>query len=235
MTDVVLVEKHEGFGELVLNRPGQRNSLTGPLVDGLISGLQQLVDDKSVKAVIIRGAEGYFCAGLDVKAFFSEPKPDWVAGFGERWLEFHEAIFACPLPIIGALEGYAIAGGSALALACDFLVVGEKAFLHVSEVERGMAAPINLAWLQLNYGRKMALELAVLGERTVGQKLVEKGIARKCVADDQVLEAARTMAARFAGFDAGAVATLKAGIKRSTLAGEVDFRALVARIKEAGS
>jgi len=235
MTELVLVEKHEGYGELVLNRPGQRNSLTGPLVDGLIGGLQQLQNDKSVRAVIIRGAEGYFCAGLDVKAFFSEPKPDWVTGFGERWLDFHEAIFDCPLPVIGALQGYAIAGGSALALACDLLVVGEKAFLHVSEVERGMAAPINLAWLQLNHGRKMAMELAVLGERIYGQKLLQKGIANMCVADDQVLEVSRTMAARFAGFEAGAVATLKTGIKSSTLASGVDFRALVAQIKQAGT
>jgi len=235
MTKLVLVVVREGYGELVLNRPEQRNSLTGPLVDELISGLQLLLDDKSVKAVIIRGAEGYFCAGLDVKAFFADPKPDWVASFGERWLDFHEAVFACPIPVIGALEGYAIAGGSALALACDFLVVGEKAFLHVSEVERGMAAPINLAWLQINFGRKIALELAVLGERIYGKKLLQKGLAQKCVKDDEVLESARIMAARFAGFDAGAVATLKAGIESSTLGARVDFRALVALIKQAGS
>ncbi len=235
MTELVLVEKHSGYGELVLNRPGQRNSLTGPLVDELLQGLQNLLDDDTVKSVVIRGADGYFCAGLDVKAFFSEPKPDWVEGFAERWLDFHEAIFNCPIPVIGALQGYAIAGGSALALACDFLIVGEKAFLHVSEVERGMAAPINLAWLQLNYGRKTALELAVLGERIYGADLYQKGLAQLCVKDDQVLEKARVMAARFAGFEASAVATLKAGIRDATLGGGVDFRSLVARIKLAGS
>ena len=234
MTKLVLVEKHSGYGELVLNRPAQRNSLTGPLVEELLQGLQNLLDDKTIKSVIIRGAEGYFCAGLDVKAFFSEPKPDWVEGFGEHWLDFHEAIYTCPIPVIGALEGYAIAGGSALALACDFLVVGEKAFLHVSEVERGMAAPINLAWLQLNYGRKTALELAVLGERLYGEKLCHKGLAQLCVKDDQVVKNARAMAERFSGFDSNTVATLKAGIRVSTLGGGADFRSLVAQIKQAG-
>ena len=68
MTDLAEVIMENGVGELILNRPAQRNSLTGPLVWELQAGLESLGRDEGCKVIIIRGAEGYFCAGLDLKA-----------------------------------------------------------------------------------------------------------------------------------------------------------------------
>lgn len=118
-----------------------------------------------------------------------------------------------------------------MALACDFLVVGKQSFLHVSEVERGMPAPNNVAWLVLKYGRAKAIELAVLGERIYGDKLLSMGLANRCVDDDQVLLRARELADRLASFNAANVQTLKASVH---LAQNSDsFEAVVARIKAA--
>ncbi|MFT4797968.1 MAG: enoyl-CoA hydratase [Candidatus Azotimanducaceae bacterium] len=228
MTEVI-VRHSEGVGQLILNRPAQRNSLTGPLVVQLKSGLDSLLSEPDCKVIIISGAEGYFCAGLDLKAFSADPEPLWKAEFSDRWADFHETVYEADLPIIGALQGFAIAGGSSLALACDFLVVGESAFMHVSEVERNMLAPLNVFWLTRRYPYQVALRMALLGRRLTGSELVDAGIAECCVADAEVLQTAQLMADRFAGFEVSNLKALKRSIKNS-YAGD-SFRGSLSAIK----
>ena len=232
MTEVI-VRHNEGVGHLILNRPAQRNSLTGPLVLALKSGLVSLLDNPDCRAVIISGAEGYFCAGLDLKEFSADPAPDWKVNFQDDWADFHKTIFNADIPIIGALQGFAIAGGSSLALACDFLVVGKTSFMHVSEVERNMLAPLNVFWLSQRHSYQTALRMALLGKRLVGDELVGAGIAEDCVDDSEVLQASEAMAARFAGFDAVNLKALKRSIKKSYR--EDSFADRLAQIKSASN
>lgn len=222
MSELVITELENGIGELVLNRPQQRNSLTGPLVMALQKGLEYLLENDDCRVIIIRGQNGFFCAGLDVKAFFQEPEPAWKASFTNDWTKFHRTVFYANKPIIGAIEGFALAGGSGLALACDFLIIGEKAFFHVLEVERGMLAPFNVFWLSVRFSYRIALKLALLGQRLSGQELVDLGVADKCVPDDRVLFTAREMAERFAGFDAKNTQQLKKSIRSGSLDGDFD-------------
>lgn len=214
MTELVKVLLDEGVGQLVLNRPGQRNSLIGPLVWELEAGLVKLNQDPTCKAIIIRGAEGYFCAGLDLKALTADPQPQWRETFQADWMSFHRQVYLCDKPIIGALQGFAIAGGSALAFACDFLVVGAKSFLHVSEVERNMMAPVNILWLKLRYSMQLGFKMAVLGERHYGEDLVRLGVADRCVDDSQVVDTAVEMATRFASFELDNLMKLKGALKK---------------------
>jgi len=229
----VRVELSGHRGELILDRPQQKNALTGPLVQQLLQGLNRLLEDDNCHVILIRGEGGAFCAGLDVKAFFGEDKPDWVDRFADDWLAFHAALYHCRKPVVGALQRFAIAGGSALAFSCDFLVAGKSAFVHVAEVELGMAAPINVAWLSLKHSMAQALQWVILGERHYGKELVQLGLASRCVEDDEVLDQARAMADRLADFKPAAVQNLK----RALVAGygiDCDpgaFEALVARIK----
>ena len=202
MDELVKVESFTGWGELVLNRPQRKNSLIGPLVEQLIVGLESLERDSNVGAVLIRGAGGCFCAGLDLQAFRQEPPPPWREHFSDRWLELHERLWRSSLPTIGALEGHAIAGGSGLALACDFLVAGSGAVLHVKEAELGMPAPMNVAWLRLRHGYSLALELAVLAEPLNGRQLLDRGLVARCVDDDRVVSEARALAERLASLSA---------------------------------
>ncbi|MDA1299220.1 MAG: enoyl-CoA hydratase/isomerase family protein [Proteobacteria bacterium] len=230
MAEFVQVELTDGVGELVLNRPARRNALIGPLVTELHAGLNELDRSGTCGAIIIRGAEGYFCAGLDLKAFSEDPAPAWRATFQDDWASLHSAIYSCSKPVLGALEGFAIAGGSALAFACDFLVAGRGAFLHVAEVERGLAAPINVAWLSIRFTQALALEMAVLGERHYGEDLYRLGIATRVEDDDRVLEVTRALARRLAGFDAGAVQGLKRALRRST--STENFDQVLARVRQ---
>jgi len=231
----VRVEISGHRGELILDRPQQKNALIGPLVKQLLGGLTRLIEDDNCHVILIRGEGGAFCAGLDVKAFFAEEKPAWVASFPEDWLAFHAALYNCPKPVVGALQRFAIAGGSALAFSCDFLVVGKGSFIHVAEVELGMAAPINVAWLALKHSLAKALQLVLLGRRHYGEQLVQLGLASECVEDDEVLTEARAMADRLAGFKPTAVQNLKRALSAGYAIDREPgaFEALVARIKTA--
>ncbi|MDE0658645.1 MAG: enoyl-CoA hydratase/isomerase family protein [Gammaproteobacteria bacterium] len=132
---------HGRWAEVVLNRPERRNAINGPLGEALAAAIKRAGDDDGIQAVLLRGADGAFCSGLDLKAFNADPPPDWMPRFPAIWRRAHKAIFECRKPIVVALERFAINGGAALALAADLLVTGETAFLQVGEVRQGLAAP----------------------------------------------------------------------------------------------
>jgi enoyl-CoA hydratase/carnithine racemase len=152
----------------------------------------------------------------------------------DRWRRLHAAIYACPKPIVGALERYAIAGGSALALACDFLVVGENARIDTSEVRIGMAATINVVWLQLKWGINVGYRFALNGQPIVGPELVSLGVAVRSVADDQVIAEARAFAVALAEHDGWAMGSVKSALQsQQGTAGREAFEELVLAAQQA--
>ena len=216
--DDVLVFKHSqeggsGWGEVVLNRPGRKNAIVGPLGRGLADGIRLLDRDEEVQAIVLSGAGGSFCSGLDLAAFNDLPEPEWLANFSTIWRDAHRALFECATPIVGAMERYAINGGAALAIACDYLVVGEKAFLQVGEVQIGMAAPYNMAWLNLRHSESATAQITLIGDRIQGPELQRLGLATVCVEDAEVLRQATDLAKRMATFPAGTTAKIKRGMR----------------------
>ena len=212
MAEVERVD-HDGWAEIVLNRPERRNAINGPLGARLAQALREADAAENVQAVLLRGADGAFCSGLDLKEFNAEPPPEWLPRFNAIWRGAHKALFECGKPIVAALERYAINGGAALALAADLLVVGETAFLQVGEVRMGMAAPYNMAWLRLRHSENVAAKLTLTGRRFPGTELATLGIAYECVADEAVVEQARQLAAELAGYPPGALARIKATMR----------------------
>lgn len=207
-----------GVVEIVLNRPRRRNALTGPLAVELAAAVRQVAADDAVSVVILRGEGGAFCSGLDLKEFGQDPQPDWVAEFPGLWRQVHEALFDLPCIVIGALERAAVNGGASLALACDFLVSGEEAFLQVGEIQQGMAAPMNMAWLRLRHSEALAARLTLIGDRLQGPALQSLGLAHEVVPDAEVLEATRSLAGRMAEHDTVGVRRIKASLRNSGLA-----------------
>ena len=200
---------HGRWAEIVLNRPERRNAINGPLGEELAAAIGRADADDGVQAVLLRGADGAFCSGLDLKAFNADPPPDWMPRFPAIWRGAHKAIFECPKPIVAALERFAINGGAALALAADLLVAGEAAFLQVGEVKQGMAAPYNMAWLRLRHCENTAAQLTLTGRRFTGSELASLGIAYAAVPDDDVVSAARRLVEELAAYPDGALARNK--------------------------
>ena len=237
----VLMSFHPGWAQITLNRPQRKNAIDGMLGRQLAHALDEVAlrvrAQNDIKAVVLCGADGAFCSGLDISAFNAEPAPDWVDDFQSIWRGAHRGLFNCPVPIIGALERYAINGGAALALACDLLVVGEGSFLQVGEIQIGMAAPYNLVWLALRQSEVVAAQLVLEGERWYGPKLLDTGIATYCVPDAEVLVEAQALATKLAGFKGSAHGQIKAGL-RAGLNVDADewfdrFTANVSRVKPA--
>ena len=117
---------HGSWAELVLNRPDRKNAITGPLGQALTVCLEEASSDAALQVILLRGEGGAFCSGLDLKHFNADPPPDWLPDFQQIWRGAHRAQFDCNKPIIGALEGYAINGGAALAFASkDAVAISE--------------------------------------------------------------------------------------------------------------
>ena len=189
--------------------------MTGPLAQRLHEEIVAATEDDEVAVLLIRGAGGAFCSGLDLGEFRADPPPDWMPAFSGLWLDVHAALYDCPKPIVAALERFAINAGSALALAADLVVAGEEAFLHVGEIQMGMAAPMNMAWLRLRHPESVAARLAIVGRRYTGPELERMSVAAEVVADDAVLDRARELSAAIAGYPPRGVRA----IKRTVLGG----------------
>lgn len=212
MSEVALT-RHDGWAEVVLNRPERRNAIDGPLGVAVAGAFAEVASDPTVGVVLFRGAGGAFCSGLDLKAFNAEPQPSWIDGFQAIWRGAHRSLFNCPVPIVCALERFAINGGAALALAADLLVAGEEAFLQVGEIQQGMAAPYNVAWLNLRAPEYVRAQLAFTGRRFSGIELAQLGLAYVCAPDSEVLEQATALCRKIAEYPEGASRRIKAGLR----------------------
>ena len=223
MTELILVERPSArIAHVVLNRPERRNALTGPLADQFADALEALHQDGDVTVIVIRGAGGAFCSGLDLKEFSQDPQPEWVPQFSTKWRRVHRALFDSDRIVIGALERAAVNGGAALALACDFLVAGDNAFLQVGEIQQGMAAPMNMAWLRLRFDEAVAARLALIGDRILGPELVRLGVALQSVPDEDVMTTVNSLAERLAAHDPGGVRRIKSSLRKTVVTETAD-------------
>ena len=214
---IINTNSSDSFVEVILNRPHRRNAVIVPMIEELITVFETINADPNVSVIVLRGAEGAFCSGLDLKEFGAEPAPE--RKLIERWLQLHRLIFESPKVLIGAIEGAAINAGAALALACDLSIVGNSSKLQVGEIQRGMAIPVNLAWLNLRHSEATAARLALIGDPVVGADIVTLGIAHLCVDDTQVVSKACELATRIGSFDPDGVNQIKTSIRRSFFSG----------------
>lgn len=123
---ILLVEKADGFATVTLNRPDARNALSSALRRAIAGTFTALPEDPQVGAIVLTGAGTAFSAGIDLKELGTEGPETGGAGELPLVEDAVGAIEACPLPIIGAINGFAITGGFELALACDVLIGCEE-------------------------------------------------------------------------------------------------------------
>ena len=213
MDTFVKVERHERWAELILNRPQRRNALVGPMIEQLTSTLRALASEDSIEAVVFRGEGGAFCSGHDLKELQADPPPPWAESLAQIFRETNIALFEFPRPIIGALEGFAINAGAALALSCDILIAGESAFLQVGEIQQGAGIANNAAWMRLRAGEAVASRVALYGARVPAADLLRLGLAAEVLPDVEVVPRAQALAERLAGFPAGSPTRIKADIR----------------------
>ena len=194
MSEEVLTEASDGVAVITINRPEARNAVNGAVARGIAAALAECDANKDVRVLILTGAGGTFSAGMDLKGFLTGDSPS-VAGRG-----FGGIVEQPPAkPIIAAVEGYALAGGFELTLACDLVVAGEDAKFGLPEVRRGLVAGAGgLLRLPRRIPYHLAMEIALSGEHFPAARLHQAGLVNLLVPAGQALSAAKELAARLA-------------------------------------
>ncbi|GAB3293739.1 crotonase/enoyl-CoA hydratase family protein [Epidermidibacterium keratini] len=194
MTDLVKVDVQDGVGVITLNRPEAKNAVNLEVAQGVADAVDKLEADNSVVALIITGAGGTFCSGMDLKAFARGERPS-IPGRGFAGLTEYQL----SKPLIAAVEGYALAGGCELALASDIIVAAQTAQFGIPEVKRGLVAAaggvLKLA-KTMPYGA--AMELALTGDFIKAERARELGLVTQVTDEGKALDGALELAKRIA-------------------------------------
>jgi enoyl-CoA hydratase len=186
----VLTERRERVLLITINRPDQRNAVNAAVAQGIAAALDELDGEADLSVGVLTGAGKGFCAGMDLKAFVTGERPyaegRGFAGIVERPAE---------KPLIAAVEGFAVAGGLEVALACDLIVASRGARLGVPEVKRSLvAAGGALMRLPRALPRNLALELALTGEPIDAERAYELGLVNRLTDAGGALAAALELA-----------------------------------------
>jgi enoyl-CoA hydratase len=194
VSDEVLVEVDGGVAVLTINRPKARNAVNGAVARGIAAALDDLDARPEVSAYVLTGAGGTFCAGMDLKGFLTGDFPV-VEGRG-----FGGLTEAPPKkPLVAAIEGYALAGGFELALACDVIVASAEAKFGLPEPKRGLVAGAGgVMRLPRRIPYHVAMEMALTGDHYPAARLYELGLVNRVTPAGEALAEALELARRIA-------------------------------------
>lgn len=192
VTETVLVDRtDEQVWVFTLNRPHARNAVDAAMARAMEDRLHAFDQDRSARVGIVTGAGAGFCSGLDLKAFVAsgdvgETANGGFCGFTRRGPR---------KPLIAAVEGYALAGGLEVALACDLIVAAEDARVGIPEVRRGLVADGGaLLRLPRDLPYRVAMEMALTGGEIAVRRLWEHGLVNQVSGPGESLAAALELA-----------------------------------------
>lgn len=197
--NVLLIETAERVRTLTLNRPQSRNALSVALRTQLFAALRSAETDDGVDVVILTGADPVFCAGLDLKELGDSTElPD----ISPKWPAMRK-------PVIGAINGAAVTGGLEIALYCDVLIASEQARFADTHARVGLLPTWGLSVrLPQKVGVGMARRMSLTGDYLSAADALRTGLVTEVVAHDDLLPAARRIAASIVGNNQRAVGAL---------------------------
>ncbi len=218
-TDLVC-QRDGAVAVLRLHRPAARNALSSGLVAQLLGALTELDDDPDVRVAVLVGAPPGFCAGSDLKEL-AGLTVDGMVRHEERTGHAVRAIAQLGIPVIAAVEGFALGGGFLLATGCDVVVSATDARWHLPEVRLGWVPPWGLQTLVTRTGAAAAKRLAWGDLPLTGQQAHRLGVVDELAEPGRALAVATALAARLAALPPRAVASTKRALLDAT-AGAAD-------------
>lgn len=178
----ILYEVADRVATLILNRPEARNALSPQLLAQLLDALDRAAGDSEVGVVVITGAgDKAFCAGGDLGGGGKIPAPYERYDGSRLFVDMLRKLYHFPKPTIARVNGYCLAGGFGLALACDFLIAHEGVEFGTPEIDRGLFPMMILAPIVRSIPRKAVLELILMGEKIPAKRAFDLGIASAIV------------------------------------------------------
>ncbi len=178
----VLYETLDGVATVTLNRPERRNALNTTLLRELLTALEAARDDPEVRVVILTGAgDKAFCAGADLGGIAAGAGPIELHEERRHFVEVFTLVTRLGKPVIGCINGHALAGGFGLALSCDMLVAADTATFGTPEINVGLWPMMIMAIIGRNLPPKRAMELYMTGERIDAQTALSWGLVNRVV------------------------------------------------------
>jgi enoyl-CoA hydratase/carnithine racemase len=200
----VLVEQRDRILVITINRPTARNAVNAAVSQGLADAMDRLDEDPGLSVGVLTGAGGSFCAGMDLKAFARGERVD-IEGRGLGFTQRPPA-----KPLIAAVEGFALAGGTEVALATDLIVAAKDSAFGIPEVKRGLVAGGGgLLRLPERIPYAVAMELALTGDNLPAERAHELGLVSVLAEPGGALDAAIALAEKITANGPLAVAATK--------------------------
>jgi enoyl-CoA hydratase len=211
VSDEVLVERRGGVQIITINRPEAKNALNLAVAEGVAAAVDELDASDELRVGVLTGAGGTFSSGMDLKGFLRGESPS-LEGRGLCGITMTPP----RKPLVGAVEGWAVAGGFELLLACDLVVAARTARFGVPEVKRSLVAAAGAALLlPRRVPFAIALELLLTGDPLDAARAAEVGLVNRLVDEGGAVEGAVRLAETIAANGPLAVAATKEIARRS--------------------
>jgi len=200
---------------ITLNRPEKRNAISPEMISDLMNALDQ-VERSSARVVILTGAGRAFCAGMDLEALrnLASQTPEQHAADAERMGQMFYRLYTFPRPLIAAVNGPAIAGGTGLATLADFTLAVPEAKFGYTEARIGFLPAVVSVFLLRQVGAKITRELLLTGKIFDAAEAHRLGLVTEIVAADKLLDRARELARDLAALSPSSLALTKRLILR---------------------
>lgn len=199
----LLVERHNHIVTLIMNRPEAKNAFSAEMLVRMVDAWGEIDVDDEIRVAILTGAGDTFCAGADLKTMFGgQSNDEWSERFASDADMAWKALlrhYRLTKPLIAAVEGYAVAGGTEILQATDIRIAGESAVFGLAEVSRGLF-PLggSTVRLQRQIGYAAAMEILLMGEHIPAPRALEMGLINRVVPDGTALAEAKKIAERIA-------------------------------------
>lgn len=198
---------------LRLNRPEKRNALATPLLEAIADTLDEAVQDKHIRAIVLTGNDKVFAAGVDLNELAHSTGADEIEN--PRFLAWSR-IRACTKPVIAAVEGWCLGAGLELALRTDLVISGSGAWFGQPETNLGiMPGAGGTSILPRRVGRSLAMEMVLSGEPISADRALAAGLVARIVPDTTALQEAIELASKLASRAPGALHAAKASIVKA--------------------
>ena len=226
-----------GVLQIEFNRPARKNAMTAAMYTTMAEILTKADQDEAVRVVLWHGAGDSFCAGNDVEDFLKNPPQ----ANGSPQARLMETFIAFEKPLVAAVQGAAIGGGTTMLTHCDFVYAGESAKFQMPFVDLALVPEFGSSFsIPARIGHLRAAELILLGERFSAPRAAELGLVTRVVPDADVLATAAATAQRLAAKAGGALLASKRLLKRASIAAlreaiAVEMAEFAARVTSADS
>ena len=209
--ETVLVETREGVVYVTMNRPEKRNALNAEIVSGLKEALRRANADESTRCIVLRGAGSDFCAGADLSALQKIAQASVAENLedAQSLAELFLLIRELNVPVIAAVRGRALAGGSGLALTCDIVVAERDARFGFPEVKIGFVPAMVMAILRRSVSEKKAFELITTGVEISAEEAAQFGLVNHVFESEKFDSAVDSFARRFVKMSRSALSLSK--------------------------